>query len=94
MKVRDRRSNCKVRFGEIPVGTTFYLPTGLWIKVKPFIPTEAIVKSSEHVMNVVRLEDGLFAGASDGEIVSPVNLEIEIHDYNPERERLEGRDEE
>ncbi len=87
MKVRDVRSNRKVRFKEISVGTVIYLPTGLWIKVEPFVPSNCPNKFSRELpMNLVRLEDGLFARATDDEIVSPVSLEIEIHDYNPERE--------
>ncbi len=94
MKIRDRRSDHKVMFKEIPVGTVIYLPTGLWVKTKPFVLDGASGLSRALPMNLVRLEDGLFARASSDEIVSPVDLEIEIHDYNPKREHHEGEDEE
>ena len=95
MKVRDLRGDRKLMFKEISVGTVICFPTGLWIKVRPFIPADDTSKHTcEHPMNLVRLEDGLFARASSDEIVSPVDLEIEIHDYNPKCEHLEGSDEE
>lgn len=95
MKVRDMRSNRKVRFSAISVGTVICLPTGLWIKVSPFIPANDTSKYARDLpMNLVRLEDGLFARASSDEIVSPVDLEIEIHDYykyqHLETENAEG----
>ena len=88
MKVRDMRSDRKVMFKEISVGTVISLETGLWVKVKPFIDIDSKY-DRELPMNLVRLEDGLFARASSDEIVSPVELEIEIHDYNLECENHE-----
>ena len=87
MKVIDMRSNRKVRFREISVGTVIWFPTGLWIKVSPFIPADDTSKYARDLpMNLVRLKDGLFARASSDEIVSPVDLESEIHDFNPKCE--------
>lgn len=95
MKVRDMRGDRKVMFKEISVGTVISLETGLWVKVSPFIRADDNSKFVHELpMNLVRLEDGLFARASSDEIVSPVDLEIEIHDYNPEREHLVEGDKE
>lgn len=87
MKVRDMRSDRKVMFKEVTVGTIISLETGLWVKVRPFVSVDDNSKFARELpMNLVRLEDGLFARASSDEIVSPVDLEIEIHDYNPKCE--------
>jgi len=94
MKVRDMRSNRKVMFKEISEGTIISLETGLWLKVRPFISADDTSKfARELTMNLVRLEDGLFSRASSDEIVSPVDLEIEIHDYNHKCEHLEKESE-
>ena len=86
MKVKDMRSNRMVRFDEIPVGTVINLETGLWIKVKPFVLADQIDNklACDIPLNLVRLSDCLTAKACDCDIISPVNLEIEIHDYNPD----------
>ena len=96
MKVRDMRSDRRVMFKEISVGTVICLPTGLWIKVRSFIPADDTNNkfARDLPMNLVRLEDGLFARASSDEIVSPVDLEIEIHDCSLKCEHLEGSEEE
>ena len=94
MKVRDMRGTRKVMFKEISEGTIICLETGLWVKVKPFIRADDNSRyARELTMNLVRLEDSLFARASDDEIVSPVDLEIEIHDYIPKCEHLEKESE-
>ena len=88
MKVRDMRSDRRVKFKDLPVGTVINLETGLWIKVEPFILADQVDHKLARVIpwNMIRLEDGLAATAYGDDIMSPVNLEIEIHDYNPKSE--------
>ena len=88
MKVKDMRSNPNIRFDEIPVGTVVYLRTGLWIKVEPFVLANELNGFDDIAKvgprNLIRLEDGLTARVRDDEIMKPVELEIEMHDYHSE----------
>lgn len=86
MKIKDMRSNRRIPFSDVPVGTVIKLQSGLWIKVEPYVPYEKIDNElvRKRPYQLVRLDDGMFASGREDTTVSPVSLEIEIHDYNPD----------
>lgn len=92
MKVIDKRSNRLMRFEDIPVGTVIKIQSGLWLKTEPYVPFKDIDKDGKvndfklvNPLQLVRLEDGLFARGHADERVNPVDITVEIHDYNPDK---------
>lgn len=72
MKITDKKSSMKPKFGNVLEGDCFIYESTVYLK------TEEITDEIGDMINVINLENGALGWFANGEIVEPVEAELLI----------------